>query len=53
MISKFLVTVDSFKDSKKVLFYFFKSADKFSSSVIMLNFFQLPQEFEYQPSIGQ
>jgi nucleotide-binding universal stress UspA family protein len=53
LISKILVGVDSSENSEKALDYALEIADKFSASVLILNVFQPPPEFEYQPSMGQ
>lgn len=53
MIMKILVGVDGSENSDKALDYALELADKFSASVLILNVFQPPQEFEYQPSMSQ
>ena len=53
LITKILVGVDSSEYSEKALDYALEIADKFSASVLILNVFQPPPEFEYQPSMGQ
>jgi nucleotide-binding universal stress UspA family protein len=47
------VGVDNSEYSEKALDYALEIADKFSASVLLLNVFQPPPEYEYQPSIGQ
>ena len=47
MITKILVGVDGSEYSEKALDYALEIADKFSASVLILNVFQPPPEFEY------
>ena len=53
MINKILVGFDNSEYSEKALDYALEIADKFSASVLILNVFQPPPEFEYQPYMGQ
>ena len=53
MITKILVGVDNSEYSEKALDFALEIADKFSASVLILNVFQPPPEFEYQPNMGQ
>jgi nucleotide-binding universal stress UspA family protein len=43
-----LVGIDGSENSEKALNYALEVAEKFSASVLILNVFQPPQEFEYQ-----
>lgn len=52
LIAKILVGVDNSLYSEKALYYALEIADKFSASVLLLNVFQPPPEFEYQQSMG-
>jgi nucleotide-binding universal stress UspA family protein len=45
--------VDGSENSEKALNLALEIADKFSASILILNVFQPPPEFEYQPSIIQ
>ena len=51
MITKILVGVDGSETSEKALNFALEVADKFSASVLILNVFQSPQEFEYQQNM--
>ncbi len=53
MITKILVGVDGSENSEKALDRALEIADKFSASVLILNVFQLPPEFEYNFSMFQ
>lgn len=53
MIPKILVGVDGSENSEKALDYALEVAEKFSASVLILNVFQPPPEFEYQPTMLQ
>ena len=53
MITKILVGVDGSENSEKALNYALEVADKFSASILILNVFQPPPEFEYQQSMIQ
>ena len=53
LITKILVGVDGSENSEKALNYALEVAEKFSASVFVINVFQLPPEFEYQPAMGQ
>jgi nucleotide-binding universal stress UspA family protein len=53
LFSKILVGVDNSEYSEKALDYALEIADKFSASVLVLNVFQPPPEYEYQSSMGQ
>jgi nucleotide-binding universal stress UspA family protein len=53
LITKILVGIDNSENSEKALNYALEIADKFSASVLILNVFQPPPEFEYQPNILQ
>jgi nucleotide-binding universal stress UspA family protein len=53
LITKILVAVDSSENSEKALNYALEVAEKFSASILILNVFQLPPEFENQPSMVQ
>lgn len=53
MITKILVGIDGSENSEKALIYALDFAEKFSASVLLLNVFQPPQEFEYQLSLPQ
>lgn len=53
MITKILVGVDNSENSEKALDYALEVAEKFSASVLILNVFQPPPEFEYQPNMLQ
>ena len=47
LITKILVGVDGSENSEKALDYALEIADKFSASVLIVNVFQPPPEFEY------
>ncbi len=47
LITKILVGVDGSENSEKALDYALEVADKFSASVLVLNVFQPPPDFEY------
>ena len=51
LITKILVGVDGSKYSEKALDYALEIADKFSASILILNVFQPPPEFGYQPNV--
>ena len=51
LITKILVGVDGSKISEKALDYALEIADKFSSSILILNVFQPPPEFGYQSNM--
>lgn len=53
LITKILVGVDGSESSEKVLDYALEIAEKFSASILILNVFQLPPEFEYQLNMLQ
>jgi nucleotide-binding universal stress UspA family protein len=53
LIPKILVGVDGSENSEKALDYALEVAEKFSASVLILNVFQPPPEFEYQPTMLQ
>jgi len=53
LITKILVGVDNSENSEKALNYALEIADKFSASVLILNVFQPPPEFEYQSNMLQ
>ena len=53
MIMKILVGVDGSENSDKALDYALELADKFSASILILNVFQPPPEFEYLQSVSQ
>ena len=53
MITKILVGVDGSENSEKALDKALEIADKFSASVLILNVFQPPPEFEYNPNMFQ
>ena len=53
MITKILVGVDGSENSEKALDYALEVADKFSSSVHILNVFQPPPEVGYQLNMFQ
>ena len=52
MITKILVGVDGSENSEKALDYALEIADKFSASILILNAFQPPPEFGYQPNLS-
>ena len=47
LITKILVGVDGSENSEKALDYSLEVADKFSASVLVLNVFEPPPDFEY------
>jgi nucleotide-binding universal stress UspA family protein len=53
LITKILVGADGSENSEKALNYALEVADKFSASILILNVFQPPPEFEYQQSMIQ
>jgi nucleotide-binding universal stress UspA family protein len=53
LITKILVGVDGSEHSEKALNYALEVADKFSASILILNVFQPPPEFEYQQGMMQ
>jgi nucleotide-binding universal stress UspA family protein len=53
LITRILVGVDGSENSEKALNSALEVAEKFSASVLILNVFQLPPEFEYQQSMIQ
>ena len=53
MITKILVGMDGSENSAKALDYALEVADKFSASILILNVFQPPPEFEYQQRMIQ
>ena len=53
LITKILVGVDGSENSEKALDYALEIAEKFSSSVMILNVFQPPPELGYQPNMLQ
>jgi nucleotide-binding universal stress UspA family protein len=48
LITKILVGLDGSENSEKSLDYALEIADKFSASILILNVFQPPPEFEYK-----
>ncbi len=53
MINKILVGVDGSENSEKALDKALEIAEKFSASVLLLNVFQQPPEFDYDPNLFQ
>jgi nucleotide-binding universal stress UspA family protein len=51
LITKILVPVDGSKPSEKALDYALEIAEKFSASILILNVFQRPPEYDYQPNM--
>ena len=51
LIAKILVGVDGSKTSEKALDYALEIAEKFSASILILNVFQPPPEYGYQPNL--
>jgi nucleotide-binding universal stress UspA family protein len=51
LITKILVAVDGSKYSEKALDYALEIAEKFSASILILNVFQPPPEYGYQPTV--
>ena len=52
MIRKILVGVDGSRNSEKALDEALEIAEKFSASILILNVFQPPPEFGYQPNLS-
>jgi nucleotide-binding universal stress UspA family protein len=53
LITKILVGVDGSENSEKAMDYALEVADKFSASMLIINVFRPPPEFEYQPNTSQ
>ncbi len=53
LITKILVGLDGSKNSEKAVDTALEIADKFSASVVLLNVFQAPPEFDYNSNLFQ
>jgi len=51
LITKILVAVDGSESSEKALDYALEIAEKFSASILILNVFQPPPEYDYQQNM--